>query len=159
MKLVVNASPLILLGACDHLDLLQELASEVVVPQAVLTELEAGTSKDRAALKIQAAAWVRIAEPVSVPADVAAWDLGAGETAVLSFAAGHDGFTCVLDDRAARMCAKTLNLGFVGTLGVTLAAKQNGLIAAARPLLEQMIAAGYYLGSEIVERSLLNVGE
>lgn len=38
MKLVVNASPLILLVAAGQLSLLRKLADEVVVPAAVLEE-------------------------------------------------------------------------------------------------------------------------
>ncbi len=36
-----------------------------------------------------------------------AWDLGAGESAVLTWARRNPGFTAILDDRAARRCAES----------------------------------------------------
>lgn len=159
MKLVVNASPLILLAAADQLPLLRELADEVVVPAAVLDELDAGELRDQAAAGIRAADWVALGEPLPVAPAIAAWDLGAGETAVLSWAKEQAGFTCVLDDRAARNCARVIGLPCVGTLGLVLAAKEAGLLPAARPVLEEMMGAGFYLAGEILERSLRGTGE
>jgi predicted nucleic acid-binding protein len=159
VKLVVNASPLILLAAADQLSLLRELAGEVVVPTAVLDELDAGESRDQAAADIRTADWVTLGDPLPVAPTIAAWDLGAGETAVLSWANDHAGYTCVLDDRAARNCARINSLPCVGTLGLVLAAKDTGLLPAARPIVEKMMSAGFYLAGEILERSLRGVGE
>ncbi|HCA96836.1 MAG TPA: DUF3368 domain-containing protein, partial [Cyanobacteria bacterium UBA9226] len=39
-----------------------------------------------------------------VAPEVAAWDLGKGESAVLSFALKNSGFVAIIDDRAARRC-------------------------------------------------------
>ena len=44
---VVNASPLILLAKINHVHLLGELADLVVVPQAVLMEVNAGPGNIR----------------------------------------------------------------------------------------------------------------
>ncbi len=159
VKLVVNASPLILLAAAQQLSLLRELAEEVVVPAAVLGELEAGEARDQTAAAVRAADWVTFGDPSSVGQAIAAWDLGAGESAVLSWAKEQPGFTCVLDDRAARNCARVVGLPCVGTLGLVLAGKEAGLIPAARPVLEEMMRAGLYLAGEILERSLRGAGE
>jgi predicted nucleic acid-binding protein len=43
---VINASPLILLNKLRRLDFLKSLASTLIVPQAVFSEVQAGTSKD-----------------------------------------------------------------------------------------------------------------
>ena len=159
MKLVVNASPLILLTAADQLSLLRNLADEVVVPAAVLGELEAGEEQDQAAANVRAADWATLGDHQPVASAISAWDLGAGETAVLSWAKAQPGYTCVLDDRAARNCARVTSLPCVGTLGLVLAAKEAGLLLAARPILEKMTDAGFYLAGEILERALRGVGE
>ena len=72
VKLVVNASPLILLAAANQLSLLRELADEVVVPAAVLDELDAGEARDQAAAGIRAANWVTLSEPLPVAPAIAA---------------------------------------------------------------------------------------
>lgn len=159
MKLVVNASPIILFAAAGQLSLLHGLAEKVVIPTAVLAELEAGETRDQAAAEIRAADWATLGDPLPVSPTITAWDLGAGETAVLSWAEEKADFTCVLDDRAARNCARVMGLPCVGTLGLVLAAKEAGLLAAARPVLEQMKGAGFYLAGELLERSLRGVDE
>ncbi|NJL26610.1 MAG: DUF3368 domain-containing protein [Thermoanaerobaculia bacterium] len=159
MKLVVDASPLILLIAAEKLSLLPNLANEVVVPEAVLGELESGKTRDHAAARLRTAPWAKVGETVPISSVIAGWDLGLGESAVLGWAASRPGFTCVLDDRAARNCALTMGLPFVGTLGLVLAAKEAGFLPAARPVLAAMMRAGYYLSDDLLERALRGVGE
>jgi hypothetical protein len=47
-KWVVNASPLICLGKLGHLDWLDQLATEFVIPSGVAQEIELGPSDDAA---------------------------------------------------------------------------------------------------------------
>ena len=65
----------------------------------------------------------------------------------------------VLDDRAARLCAVADNVPVIGTLGVVLRSKRNRLIERAKPLVEELIAAGMFLDDEFVERILASIGE
>lgn len=51
--LVVNASPLILLARIERLDLLASLAKILVVPEAVIREIQAGSDRDGTAEKIR----------------------------------------------------------------------------------------------------------
>ncbi len=64
-----------------------------------------------------------------------------------------------LDDRAGRLEARSRGLALIGSAAVIGLAKTEGLIPAARPLLEQMIASGYFIGSAIVSSVLADVGE
>jgi len=48
LKLVLNASPLIVLGKADLLHLLSSLADEVVIPKGVCEEILAGSPGDPA---------------------------------------------------------------------------------------------------------------
>jgi predicted nucleic acid-binding protein len=61
----------------------------------------------------------------------------------------------VMDDRAGRLEAKRQGLALTGTAGVIGLAKTEGLIKAARPLLERLAQSGYYLGQAV----LAEVGE
>lgn len=49
--LVVNASPLILIARIDRLDLLTSLAKLLIVPEAVLREIQAGSERDGSPLR------------------------------------------------------------------------------------------------------------
>jgi predicted nucleic acid-binding protein len=154
---VVNASPLIVLSRARMLDLLLLLGDHVIVPEVVAGEVSAHS--DEAARALVDLAWLRRvpAAPVSPP--VAAWDLGGGESAVLSGALVHPGSLAVIDDYAARTCAEAFGIPVVGTLGLALRAKVRRRVPAARPLVEEMRRAGLYLSDALVQQVLALVGE
>jgi predicted nucleic acid-binding protein len=130
---VVNASPLILLSKVGQLDLMDALASDVVIPAAVLDELDDGSVDDPSRRAAQAIANARIIPAESVDPLVERWDLGAGESAVLTFALRNRSFEAVLDDRAARNCAAALGVATRGTIGILLLAKREGALATVGP--------------------------
>lgn len=65
----------------------------------------------------------------------------------------------VLDDLAARRCAKSLQLPLVGSLGIALLCKHRGLIPKARPIVESLAASGLRLRPEFMDAALAKVGE
>jgi predicted nucleic acid-binding protein len=92
--------------------------------------------------------------------EIDAWDLGSGETAVLSLALSEPGWTAVLDDRAARNCAKSFDLPTRGTLGVIILARQRGIIPSAAAAMRRLQAAGLRLHPEVFPEALAqSVGE
>lgn len=149
---VVNASPLILLAKIEHVHLLKELADQVIVPEAVLAEVNNGPSQDPAR-RFLAASPLPIV-PVAPHPMIAAWDLGEGEAGVLSYATRHPGWKAVIDDGAARRCARALDIPHLGTLGVILRARQAGLIAAAVPLLRALRDEGIRLDDAVIRAAL-----
>jgi predicted nucleic acid-binding protein len=138
---VVNASPLILLAKIGHHHLLSQLPDELIVPQAVVDEINAGPLTD-AARQLLADSPLPLLPVVADPM-VLTWDLGAGETAVLSYACNHPGWRVVVDDGAARRCAHALGIPLVGTLGVILRARKANLIPSAASLLKSLLAHGF----------------
>lgn len=156
---VLDSSPAILLGRIHRLDLLGRLAPEVLVPRAVFDELRAAEDRDRTADILAACAWVRSVPDGVVPPEIAAWDLGRGENHVLVHALGRADRACVLDDRAARRCAESLGIPVPGTLGLVLLARRRGILAAARPIFEELRRSGLYVTDDLVEAALALVGE
>jgi predicted nucleic acid-binding protein len=157
---IVNASPLILLGKIGKLGVLPLLAPAIRIPQAVSSEILAGCDLDQAKI------WIRgegkpyvLTEDRPVSRDVVAWDLGDGETAVISDALCCPEAVCVLDDLAARRCAKVFGIAVMGTLGVLLKAKAAGLVPALSPAIEDLVAAGSMLAPKVIEEALHLAGE
>lgn len=103
--------------------------------------------------------WVRITPAQEIPASILAWDLGAGESAVLAWAHAHPGTLAILDDAAARRCAQALGVRIRGTLGLVLLAKQRGAVPSARAVLEKLLGAGMYLDRALMVAALEMVGE
>jgi len=90
---------------------------------------------------------------------VAAWDLGQGESAVISFALENPGFWAVIDDREARRCATALHCRHTGTLGIIVLAKRRGVIPTIRGYLERLKEAGLWLSDELVDQVSRKSGE
>ncbi len=156
---MANASPLIFLSKLDALFLLDGLSEEIAVPSAVMTEVVAGSEIQPNLRQIRSAPWLCVKPELPVPPEIAGWDLGPGETQVITFAAANPGWEAVLDDREARECARSLGVPRTGTLGIILRAKMAGLIPAARPLVERLLRNGAYLARDLVAAALKDVGE
>jgi predicted nucleic acid-binding protein len=154
---VVNASPVIVLAKAERLDLLSHSCREVLMPEAVVAEILAGPPGDRARQAIEGG-WGRQVACPDVPPRLLEWGLGAGETAVLALAAGRK-LTAVLDDAAARTCARALGIEVIGTVGAVLRAKKKAIIPSAADVLNALRTAGLYLDDEVVRTALSAVGE
>jgi len=155
---VVNASPLILLGKLQRLDLLELLAPALTVPEAVIREVAAGADRDPATAAAVAWARERMRPDVPLVTSVGVWDLGTGESQVISHCLASPA-VAVLDDGEARACAQAHDLSLIGTLGIILRARKQGLIPAARPLIDELISAGSFLDRGLVERELAKLHE
>lgn len=159
MTLIFNASPLIVLAKSNLLDHLLPLANQVWIPQAVANEVSAVKSQTDPARIWLADKNAMIHVPIPILPFVTAWDLGAGESAVLSLADSIDDSYAVLDDQAARHCAQAMGITSIGTLGLILMAKQQGLIQSARQALDEVIAAGLFISQHHMDSILRQAGE
>ncbi|MBM3851587.1 MAG: DUF3368 domain-containing protein [Verrucomicrobia bacterium] len=158
-KWVVNASPLICLGKLGHLDWLERLAAEIVIPSAVAREIGTGPPEDAARGWLQAAGTPHVRAIDRIDSEIAAWDLGAGESAVLTWARHHPDFTAILDDRAARRCADVFDVAVCGTVGVLMRAKRGKLTPNLASVLDAAAKAGLYLSPAVRREALRLVGE
>lgn len=83
-RVVVNASPLIVLFKADLARLLPRVFTEVLVPGAVWDEVIAGGATDMAAQGLATIDWAKRVEVATVDPVILAWNLGQGESEVLS---------------------------------------------------------------------------
>ena len=141
-----------MLARAGRLNLLLLAGDRIVVPEIVAEEVAAHS--DEAARALGAQGWLEGVPAVQVSPAIAAWDLGAGESAVVSWAVAHPGSLAILDDYAARTCAEALGVPLVGTLGLALRAKVSGQVASARPLVEELRKAGLYLSDHLIREAL-----
>jgi predicted nucleic acid-binding protein len=155
---VVDASPLIHLSRTRNIHLLTTLGPTILVPAPVYLEVLAKTS-DEAAQIVQDTPWLSRVPVPDVPAEIGRWDLGAGESAVLTWAQAHPGSVAILDDARARRLSQDLRIPVIGTLGIVVRAKRYGLIPSARPIVESLIAQGMYLSPLVLRDALAVVGE
>ena len=150
---IVNASPLIVLAKVGQLDLLSAIADEVRVPRGVAEEVVAGPSDDPARVWLDGQKQIIVDVPAPRP-ELSAWDLGAGETAVLAYALANPGWTAIIDDNAARKCARSFAIPVKGTLAVIIRARQKGLIPSAANVLRQLQDQGFRISNHIIREAL-----
>jgi predicted nucleic acid-binding protein len=155
---VVNPSPLILLGKTGHLDLLAVLADNVVLPHAVASDVGAKPDGADILAELTGNPASRVVGSKPAPPEVLAWDLGAGETQVITHALRHGADRVVLDDLEARRCAKAMGRRVLGTLGVVGRAKSMGRIAQAAPVIGHLRRTWLYASDALVQRLLREVG-
>lgn len=147
MNLIFNASPVIVLAKAGLLDRLLGVGSKVCIPQPVAEEIaRVNDPKDRARNWILDPANRNFICPrPEILSLVAGWDLGLGESAVLSMAKIMPRMTAVLDDLAARRCAQSLEVPMIGTIGLLLMAKKQGILPEVGAALDAVCAAGLFI--------------
>jgi predicted nucleic acid-binding protein len=155
---VVNASPIITLAKAGYLNLLNELAGNVEVPEPVADEILLGASSDPARRAIERG-WGQRTPVENVPKRVLEWGLGAGESAVLTVALQRTNAVAILDDAMARKSAQTMGIEVTGTLGVAVRAKLHNLIPSAVQVVRALRAAGLYMDSGTISKALSAVDE
>lgn len=156
---VVNASPLILLGKIGHAALLGELSDELIVPEVVAREVSTRPEGEQVISEVASFPGSRFEADIAPSLELTAWNLGRGESQVLALAATFPRSRAVLDDLEGRRCAQSLGLPLIGTLGIVLRAKRTGVIASARPIIEQLRRVGLYASDTLIERALAHFGE
>ena len=97
-RVVVNASPLICLCKGDLSHILPPLFTDIVLPGAVHKEITAKEDISTIVGPFFAHTHVRVINDIVALPAVASWDLGVGESAVLSFALQSSECWAFIDD-------------------------------------------------------------
>jgi predicted nucleic acid-binding protein len=157
-EVVIDASPLIALFKSQQAYLLNQLFSQVLVPEAVWNEVIENKYDDLASQGIVNVNWLKKVTVNKIPEVIIQRDLGKGESEVLSFALNHP-IRAMLDDHAARQCAKTLGISTLGTGGMLILAKQRGILLSVADALEKLRAAGMWISDDLVKLLTTKAGE
>jgi hypothetical protein len=161
MKIVANTTPLIGLAVIQRFDLLRQFFGEITIPQAVYEEaVVSGRDIGGARREILAANWIKVVpvtDRLAVEVLLDELDLGEAETIVLAREIEAD--WVLMDERKGRLKLAQLNQPKIGTLGILLKARQDGLIPVLRLDLEALRQNGFSISQQIVDEILRQVGE
>ena len=157
--IIADSSPLIVLLKSDLEHILPELFEEIITPEAVWQEILSGRNDDIAKKKLPFLSWIKRMPTATSSVTIENYNLGKGETAVLNLALITSESRVILDDFAARKCAKALGIKFIGTGGLLVLAKQKGLIDSVSDALGKMQNAGLWLSDTIIELLKQKAGE
>lgn len=145
MKIVTNSTPLIELSKIEQLNLLREVYGAILIPEEVYSEVVIdGTGKPGAA-EVKAAEWIHrqsVRDESQIRLLQNQRSLHLGECATIVLAQEIEAEQVILDDNAARQEAVARRLPVIGTVGVLLVAKTQGVIPTVRPILDDLCDHG-----------------
>lgn len=153
MQVITNNTPLRYVVDLAYETILQKLFAHLLVPSAVVQELQQAKTPARVRAWMAAPpAWIEIRQPVSRP-DAALQRLGAGERETLLLAQELQADLVLLDDRDAHAEATRRGIATFGTLRLLEMAAERHLLDLATAL-TALGATTFYLDDTLV-RDLL----
>ena len=145
---VTNSTCLIGLERIGRLDLLPQVFPVVFAPPMVAAEVQSPVT------------WLRV-QSVQNTAVIATlrtqMDAGEAETIALAMELGD--VILILDDKKARRVAQQIGLKIIGTAGMLLRAKHQGIITEIKPLLTALLQANFRISNAIIQEALRLAGE
>ena len=163
---IADAGPLIALARIDSLHLLRGLFGQVCITRTVRDEiLPSGDAFPDAELLSRALdeGWIEMADEATGDWKPLNPGVDAGEASAIHLACRWrdqgKAVLLVIDDVAGRLEARSRGIALIGTAALIGLAREEGLIPAARPLLERLTQAGYFIGPSVIAAVLADVGE
>ena len=161
MSIVSNTSPILNFSAIGEVTLLERIDGRVLVPPAVEEEIYRlqATHSRFAGVTVPACATVLSIRNTSLAAALKL-QLDSGEAEAIALAVEKGATRLLLDEHRARVVARRLGVATLGCFGILLEAKQRGLIATIRPLLDKLeTQAGFWVGNPPRSQVLSAAGE
>ena len=140
---VANSSPLIALDRIGQLHLLPALVGKLHIPPAVRHEVFGLHPVPD---------WIAetlLRQPVA--ARISSARLGPGEREAIALALELSATDIIIDDLPARRLAYALRIPVIGTLGLLLRAKKQGLIPLIRPLVDALQDYEFRASTRLIE--------
>lgn len=163
--LIADSGPLIALARLDLLALPSRYFPEVLVTPTVWSEVHrkpVSGEAERLKLAMDAGYLCLKAEPDmpprGMPPALTRGGIDAGERSAILLALDLRA-DLLVDDRRARLAARQLGIRVVGVLGLLERGRKSGVVGPLRPLLERLVASGYFLPDELVQQLLTVLGE
>ncbi len=149
--LVADTGPLLALARIQFLPILSQLFTPCWLTETIFAECTAKPESGDAIAVSRALQHHHLqlaADPVPRRAFAS---LDMGESTALELAV-RQGATILLDERRGREAAKSYGLTLIGTAGVVLLAKRQGLVSEVMPTIQHLEKSGYYLGELLMKQ-------
>jgi predicted nucleic acid-binding protein len=157
--MVADAGPILSFARANRLELLRQVVGELTIPDAVYEDIVVRGAGKPGSQETQQASWIRrlsVRDRVAVDQLPPKLHLGEREAMTL---ANERGEPLLVDEREARREARRQGITVVGSLQVLKEAKVRGMIPQAKPVLDELIAAGMYVSDTLYQAFLQQMGE
>lgn len=146
---VADTTPLNYLILIGLVDVLPRLFGEVMIPEAVLSELRHPKAPAAvASWLLNLPDWVKVEKVVRVDQTI---QLGQGETEAISLAVERKVSIILMDERRGRSAAEARGLLVVGTLNILDLADERGLLDGVA-MLDALKQTNFRAESELLDR-------
>ena len=163
MIVVSDTTPIISLLKADHLELLQKLYGNVLIPKAVYRELTENPAYSKEAKTVKMLDFLKVVsvenvKSVNVLRSVTGLDAGESEALIMYDEQKAD--LLLMDEHKGRSVAKQLDVRHIGTAGILMLAYDKGLIQSSdvKMCLDMMLANGIRLDKKLYNIVLTHVG-
>ena len=148
-NVIVDTPPIFYLHRLHLLELLRKTYDTVIVPVAVVNELEKGKEQGADVPNVHVLSWVKIQHVKTSKFLKLIPDLGPGEAEVLTLGLENTGSLIIIDDLLARHIAELQRLKFTGTAGVIIKAKHKSHILSVADVITQLKNLGFRLSNKL----------
>ena len=157
--MVADTGPIIAFARIGRLDLLRQVVGELLIPAAVYEELTGRGHERPGAAEVIRGEWIqrRIVGDYAKVAQLPPV-LHAGEREAMVLAEELHA-PLLIDEQRGRNMATARGVTVLGSLRILIEAKRRGLIDRAQPLLDAMLAAGYWIDEELLPPFFQEIGE
>ena len=151
MTIVSNTSPISNLAKIGQINLLQKLYDTILIPTAVYDELLDRRAGETIIKAVQSANWleIQVVQNQKLVGELRNI-LNVGEAEAIALAIEVRATRLLIDERLGREAAVVRGLRITGVFGILLTAKQQGLITAVKPAIDDLIAqANFRVSSQL----------
>lgn len=160
MKVISNAGPLITLSKIGKLCLLEELYGTIVIPEAVQREVVVHGQGAIGAEEVALASWITVQTVINrLAVELLRERLDAGGSEAIVLNLESKAYLLLMDEAKGRQLSKKHEIRLIGTLGLLVIAKKQGLINQVKPLLDQLVNTGFHMSVELYQTVLSQVDE
>lgn len=158
MIVICDSAPLFALAVCGQLHLLEKLYDEVLIPKAVYQEatVPGKPHADNIAEWAQGKV-VEITDTELFRAIKLALHKGEAEAITLYKEKSAD--FLLIDEKKGRKVAEYYDVKIIGTIGLLLKAKQEGIVPRIKPFIELLQQSTIRIAPELYQKALERAGE
>lgn len=156
MIVVADSSPLIALATCDSLELLVKIFDQVYVTPEVFAEV---TQSSKPFAEVLSDFLQDKQHAITQKYINQNNNLDAGELSAIALYQQLNANFLLIDERAGRQFATELNITIVGSLGILVMAKQQGLIVSIKPMIDKLANSPIFFSPTLLEQVLKLVNE
>ena len=156
MLVVADATPLISLMKIGRLNLLERLFGQIVIPEAVYSELTTNVAFAAEVCQIEECSFIKrvsVSDNKSVDMLRRVTGLDLGESEAIVYADVNGANILLIDESKGRRIAQTMGLKIMGTLGMFLEAFYKGILTSDEIEADmiRLRKSNRYIGDDLIQ--------